>query len=170
MVTFSHRRINSAAASGRGFTLVELMITLLILAIMVSFALPSFGRFIRDQRVKNAAFDVYASIILARSESIKRGSDVQVNPTSTANWALGWSVVDGGGNNLKVQNAIAGVETTGPASLTYRRDGRIAGVASIFVVSAQGDSTVTARCIRVDPSGRPNIKVDTNNNIADGCQ
>ena len=127
------------------------MITLLILAIMVSFALPSFGRFIRDQRVKNAAFDVYASIILARSESIKRGSDVQVNPTSTANWALGWSVVDGGGNNLKVQNAIA-------------------GVASIFVVSAQGDSTVTARCIRVDPSGRPNIKVDTNNNIADGCQ
>jgi len=147
------------------------MITLLILAIMVSFALPSFGRFIRDQRVKNAAFDVYASIILARSESIKRGSDVQVSPTSTANWALGWSVVDSGGTNLKVQNAIAGVVTTGPASLTYQRDGRIASVAApIFVVSAQDDATITARCIRVDPSGRPNIKVDTNNVVADGCQ
>ena len=94
-----------------------------------------------------------------------------VNPNSAGNWALGWRVVDTGGNNLKIQEVISGVAMSGPASLTYRRDGRLSDTStSMFVLSAQDDGTVTARCIRVDPSGRPSIKVDTNNNAADGCQ
>jgi type IV fimbrial biogenesis protein FimT len=165
---------NSAApgrTGARGFTLVELMITLTVLGILVTAALPSFGRMIRDQRVKTATSDFYASIVYARSESIKRGADVQVTPNDTSNWALGWKVVDASANDLKVQDVIPGVDASGPASITYRRDGRLSGTASpIFVLSANGDGTVTARCIRIDPSGRPNIQVDTNDNVADGCQ
>ena len=171
MIFALHHRKASAPARAGGFTLLELMVTLTVLGILASIALPSFGRFIRDQRVKNATFDVYASVTLARSESIKRGSDVAVNPTSAANWALGWRVVDSAGNSIKVQDAIAGITASGPANLTYRRDGRLSGTSTpIFVLSAQGDTTIAARCIRVDPSGRPNIKVDTNNVVSDGCQ
>ncbi|HEU0306554.1 MAG TPA: GspH/FimT family pseudopilin [Lysobacter sp.] len=170
LATVSGNRAVSSGARARGFTLVELMITLTVLGILVSFALPSLGRMIRDQRVKTATSDFYASIAFARSESIKRAADVAMTPNDASNWALGWKVVDSSANDLKVQDALAGVNATGPASLTYRRDGRLSGTASEFVLSANGDSTVTARCIRIDPSGRPSVRVDTNDNVADGCQ
>ena len=160
-------------AEARGFTLIELMIAITILGILITAALPSFGRFIRDQRVKTATTDMYASIVFARSESIKRAVDVDVTPNDASNWALGWKVTATAptATDLKIQGAIAGVVSSGPASITYRRDGRLSGTASpILVVSSNDDTTITARCIRIDPSGRPNIKVDTNSVVADGCQ
>lgn len=146
------------------------MIGITIIGILTTLALPSFGKFIRDQRVKTAATDVYASIIFARSEAIKRGADIAIVPNA-ADWAAGWSV-QAAGANLRVQDPIAGV-TVNPAAatITYRRDGRISGTAvTTLILSASGDNTVTARCVRVDPSGRPNIKVDSNGNPGDGCQ
>lgn len=138
------------------------MITIAVASVLVAAALPSFGRFVRDQRVKTATTDVYASIVYARSEAIKRGADVQVVPAAgTTNWAQGWTVrVVTGGDTLRIQDAISGVTLTGPATLTYRRDGRLSGTAvSLFNLSAPNDATVSTRCVRVDPSGRPNIKV-----------
>jgi Tfp pilus assembly protein FimT len=110
-------------------------------------------------------------MILARSEAIKQGNDVTITPTSAANWASGWQIVDSGGATVKNQDAIPGVAATGPANLVYRRDGRLSNTAAqTFVLSSSTDTTITARCLRIDPSGRPNIKTDTNHDIADGCQ
>jgi type IV fimbrial biogenesis protein FimT len=171
MALLSIRERSSALGRNRGFTIIELMITITILAILAGAGIPQFSRMIRDQRVKNAALDFYASLALARSESIKQGTDVALNPNSAANWAAGWQIVDASGATVKIQNAIPGVAATGPTSLTYRRDGRVSDTTvQTFVLSSPTDATITARCVRVDPSGRPAIKVDTNNNIADGCQ
>jgi hypothetical protein len=46
----------------------------------------------------------------------------------------------------------------------------VGATAPTFVVKASDSTSTTARCVRVDLSGRPNIKVDTNSNPADGCQ
>lgn len=157
--------------AGRGFTILELVIVMAIIATLSAMALPQFSRMIRDQRVKNAAMDFYASMIMARSEAIKQGNDITINPNSAANWASGWQIVDSGGATVKIQDAIPGVAATGPANLVYRRDGRLSNTAAqTFVLSSPTDATIAARCVRIDPSGRPNIKTDTNNNIADGCQ
>lgn len=158
-----------ALRSGRGFTLIELMISIAILAILVSVAAPSMSSLVRDQRVKTATFDVYASLAYARSEAIKRNANVDI--THGADWGGGWQVQSGGAP-LKNQDALSGISINGPAgAVTYQRDGRIRGTAApLFVVKAAGDDTITARCVRVDLSGRPNIKVDTNKNPSDGCQ
>lgn len=154
----------------QGFTILELLITVTVLGILVAVALPSFGNFVRDQRVKTAISDVYATFIYARSEAIKRSADVQVIPNG-ADWAAGWTVKDSGGTSLKVQDAISGVAISGEAgTITYRRDGRLSAAIATFVLSSPDASSVTARCLRIDPSGRPNIRVDTNGDPADGCQ
>lgn len=158
-----------AAARARGFTLVEVMVTITILGIITAFALPSLTEFVRDQRVKGATQDVFATLLYARSEAIKRAADVNVNPVTT-DWAGGWTVA-AGGTNLKVQSSISGVAISGAASgaLVYRRDGRLSGSVPIFVVSSPQSTRVTARCVRIDPSGRASILTDTNGNPSDGC-
>ena len=158
-----------ALRAGRGFTLIELMISITVLAILVGVAAPSMSSLVRDQRVKTATFDVYASLAYARSEAIKRNATVDITPNG-ADWGGGWRV-QSGGTALKNQDALSGISITGPAGTTYQRDGRISGTAApTFVVKSADDNTITARCVRVDLSGRPNIKVDTNKNPSDGCQ
>ncbi len=83
-----------------GFTLVELLITLTIAAIVTAVAAPSFARLIRDTRLTTSANNLVSVLNLARSESAKRGANVLVQADSgTTAWAGGWTVyVDANGN------------------------------------------------------------------------
>jgi len=87
----------------RGFTLIELMIVLVILAVVVIVALPGFSALSLSTRLKAYANEVVASVYLARGEAIKRSAAVSMcvstNGTSCAgggeedNWEKGWIVV-----------------------------------------------------------------------------
>jgi len=160
-----------AVSKAAGFTLVEMMIAITVLGILSAVALPSLTDLVRGQRVKTASSDVYASLIYARSEAIKRAANVTIVPNTT-DWAAGWKVKDDLGNDLKVQDAIAGV-TVSPAAatITFRRDGRIAGVATVaLILNSPVNPAITARYVSISLSERPNIKADSNGNSADGCQ
>ena len=146
------------------------MITITILAILLAIAAPSMSALIRDQRVKAATLDVYSTFIFARSEAIKRNANVLVTPNAT-DWGSGWQVLTGA-TPLKTQTSISKISIGGPVgTVAYQRDGRISGNTSpSFVVKSSDDGSITARCINIDLSGRPSIKVDTNHNATDGCQ
>ena len=153
-----------------GFTLIELMVTTAILLILMVVGFPAMSDLIRDQRVKTGVNELYISLAYARSEAIKRNASVVLTSNTAGNWKDGWTIASGG-TTFRNQTALTGVSITGPNSITYGRDGRLSdSTAPTLVVSSSQSTTIKARCVRLDLSGRPNIKQDTNGNAADGCQ
>jgi type IV fimbrial biogenesis protein FimT len=153
MVTMRAPGLRRAA---RGFTAVELMIVVAIIAILTMFAAPYMGQMVRAQRLRTGAFDVFASLTLARSEAIKRNVTVTITPTG-GDWAKGWTIKDANNNPLRTQGAFDTLTIAGPAAVTYNGTGRL-GVAvapfdlSVLIGSGQGTGH---RCVSVDLSGRP---------------
>lgn len=118
----------------RGFTLVELVVTIALVAILTTLAIPSFSEVLRQWRRDSATRELSTSLQLARSEAIKTSRQMVVCPSSDGTaceasneWSAGWMVFvdDGAGtqtnaNNqafntderrLKIVSAQAGVAT-----------------------------------------------------------
>lgn len=139
----------------RGFTLIELMVVVSIMAIMASLAVPSFQQLMAAQRVRVTGYNIVSDLVLARSEAVKRGENVTLTPVS-GDWTQGWSVnVAASALMLRGQGRIgSGVQfTTSPSSITFDRNGRT----NLLTVVRFGlyDGTSNRRCISLDPSGRP---------------
>jgi len=124
----------------RGFTVLELLIAVALVAIMAAIAAPGMVEFIRSNRLSTAARQLDADVVLARREAIKRNLRVLVCPVgSTAGhcgsgattWAQGWLVcydadqdnecdatANGDPNPIRKHGAIeANVTLTGPTGV-----------------------------------------------------
>jgi type IV fimbrial biogenesis protein FimT len=60
----------------RGFTLVEMMVAVAIVAILMAVAVPNFQAFIRNTAIRSAAESMQAGLNLARSEALRRNARV----------------------------------------------------------------------------------------------
>jgi type IV fimbrial biogenesis protein FimT len=82
----------------RGFTLVELMVTLAVAAILLTVGVPSFRDLIYNNRLTAATNMFVSSINIARSEAIKQGRNATVCVSTDlatctgGNWNQGWVV------------------------------------------------------------------------------
>lgn len=74
-----------------GFTLIELMVTLLVASILLTIGVPSFLETIRRSRTISQANELVTALNLARSEAVKRGIQVTILRTGTE-WEDGWQV------------------------------------------------------------------------------
>lgn len=72
------------AGVSAGFTLIELIVTLAIVAILVTLAAPSFRDITINNRIEAASAGLAADLTFARSEAVRRGVPVVVCPTDAA--------------------------------------------------------------------------------------
>lgn len=87
------------ALAGGGFSLVELMVTVAIAAILMAIAAPTFSIFIDNQKLLTTATEFYSAVNMTRSEAIKRGAQVTLAANDGVAWTSGWTVfVDTNGN------------------------------------------------------------------------
>lgn len=73
----------------QGFTLIELVITLIVAAILIAVAIPSFRNLINSNRLTTAANATIAALNTARMEAIKRNGPVQFCSNIAATNATG---------------------------------------------------------------------------------
>ena len=148
-----------------GFTVIELLMTVAILAVLVSLAAPSMKAFMDTQSIKTPATDLYTSLVLARSEAIKRNSAVDLVPTDVTDWSQGWQVkVQSAGTVIRVQDPMPAVAIlpSNVGNLTYGGNGRLVTTAALFRVTIPTNLNLRMRCVSVDASGRPNVRIDSN--------
>ena len=149
----------SFAPHARGFTLIELVIVVVMIAILSALAFPSMRSFIVRNRVRDAASDIFIALNQARSEALKRNVTITLSPITAGTWTSGWHVVDpvNAGQYLEVHQALGVLTMTGPANVKYQSTGRLANAVVPFNVSASSGSYTASARVAIDPSGRPYI-------------
>lgn len=165
----------------KGFTLVELMITVVIAAILLGVAVPGFVELLERNRMQSAASGVYTSLMLARSEALKRNTSVVIcrrDPATgmcatsgtTGDWKQGWVVHPAADPNdvlLQREGMTSGdtlwVVDAGPAeigTLSYGPDGSASGVATFVMCNSEAEIS-SGREVQVEITGKPRMRNTT---------
>ena len=78
-------------AARQGFSLIELMVTIAVFAILVLLGIPSFQQWMLNTRIRNASESIQNGLRLARTEATERNANVRFELTSTSGTA-DWTV------------------------------------------------------------------------------
>jgi type IV fimbrial biogenesis protein FimT len=137
----------------RGFTLTELLCVLAIVAILATLAVPAFQQLLATTRLRTATTDIEYSMFRARSEAIKRNTNISVT-AAAGGWAQGWTV----SNGIETHGAPAAqtLSITGTPSITFTPNGL--ATSPTVAISLGSSMTSTARCVKVLLSGQPIVK------------
>ena len=155
-----HRRRNSARTVSRGFTLVELMITVAVFAIVAAIAAPAMQAMVAASRLNGATSELVTALQLAEAEAIRRNARVMVCASAdgatcsgSGDWSR-WIVTDGGATPIRDQSANAEMRLSGPgAGITFLPSGLIRAQQGLTVCAPTTKVTDNQRVITILISG-----------------
>lgn len=142
----------------KGFTLVELMVTIAVFAILLTVALPSFQSIARNNAVRATTNDLISTINLARQQSMSTRTEVEVSPVS-GGWNNGWSLefadsAAGEDADFTTRSNVSITSSAGNADLIFRPQGGLQGGGVIEFTITHDDSSTTSRTICVSFFGK----------------
>ncbi|WP_108470881.1 GspH/FimT family pseudopilin [Rhodanobacter thiooxydans] len=135
-----------------GFTLIEMLVTLAIFAVLLMIAIPSMRPFLQSQSVKNASMDINSTVALARSEAIKRNATVDVTANNAADWSQGWVVSQTAANVIRKQPVLGNIvitPTPASGSFSFTGNGRMTSTGSTFTIKPVNKTGSQPLCLTV---------------------
>jgi type IV fimbrial biogenesis protein FimT len=159
-----------------GYTMMELVMTMAIAAILASIAIPGFKYVTNSNRIASEVNGLLGDIQFARSEAVKEGQTVTICSSSSGtgctstNWDGGWIVFLDTNNNkavntgepiIRMQPALGGTDTfvATPGTfhaLTFNRMGYAPTGSAATINITLHDSTSNTnwtRCVAINPIG-----------------
>lgn len=144
-------RTRSAAA---GLTLIELMVTIAIVAILAGLAAPSFREMVVANSLKSHASAMLSSLLLARGEALKRNGRVVLCKSATGaactadgGWEQGWIVFADGNNNATLDAGETVIQRTAALGDGLRLTGN-GNIENYVSYSGMGENRNTAGAIQ----------------------
>lgn len=151
-----------------GFTLLELMVTLAVAAILLGIAVPSLGDATLGGKLAASANDLVAGVAMGRSEAIKRNAVtslcVSSNGTScgSGGWEQGWIVISGSTVIQKHPAAPTGFKVTSSvAKVDFQPTGVGNTQATITVCRSAPSAGYQERVVNVSATGRAYVSKTT---------
>lgn len=176
----------------KGFTLVELMVTVAILVILLAIGAPQLQAFLAKRSVHTQAEILASALRLARSESIKRNAQVTICPANNPNgaaspcnaatstdWSAGWLVfidrnsdgdLDATDELLSLQQAFpstGNITYNNAGSISFRNNGTTRQIGT-FTVQPSPSNAALNLCLRVAITGRAKLEQPSAANRATG--
>ena len=160
-----------------GYTMIEMLMTIAIAAILMGIAIPSFRYITNANRIAGELNGLVGDLQLARAEAIKEGRTVTVCQSSdganctgnAASWQGGWivfsdptnvGVVDAGETIIRKQKPFSGSDTfaasNGVSAITFNREGYAVGIVAgtLLTLNDSSNNSAWTRCLSINFSGR----------------
>ncbi|MFV3332186.1 GspH/FimT family pseudopilin [Pseudomonas sp. NY15437] len=154
--------------TARGFTLLELMVTVAVLAVLIGIAVPSLGDATLAGKLAASANDLVAGVAMGRSEAIKRNAVtslcVSSNGTScgSGGWEQGWIIISGSTVLQKHSAAPTGFKVTSSvAKVDFQPTGVGNTQATITVCRSAPSAGSQERVVNVSATGRAYVSKTT---------
>lgn len=165
-----------------GFTIIELMVTMAIITIVATVAVPGFMTMSQDNRLAVRHNDFLGTLNLARNEALTRGTRVTIckwgiGPDCNGQeWEDGWivfvdtdadGIVDGGESVVRIypplnnNNTLRGINTAAN-QIVFNAQGMLPAPGILTFCDSRGDTQ--ARGLILSRSGQARVAVDSNGN------
>lgn len=131
-----------------GFTLIELVVTISIAAVLLMIGVPSFIGFQRNSELTSATNSFVAALGAARGEAMKRGQRAVVVPGANNDWSTGWTIFIDADNNQQFNGSDVLIVRQG-------------ALPNYFTATGQGTALGSPAYVMFNPSGYAQTSTST---------